>query len=187
MQSSSPWFIPFAYVISARLFYSLAEFLWSGGTILGWWNDQRMWLYKRTSSYLFGFMDAILKSIGFSEQAFVITAKVADDDVSERYQKERMEFGASSSSPMFIVIATIALLNLFCFVGLMKKVAMNDAAMTLNTMVLQILLCGTLVFINWPLFQGLLLRKDKGKMPSTVTVKSVGIALFACTCFLFLS
>ncbi|KAH7544539.1 hypothetical protein JRO89_XS15G0182700 [Xanthoceras sorbifolium] len=82
-QSSSLWFVPFAYVISAKYSYSLAEFLWSGGTILGWWNEQRIWLYKRTSSYLFGFIDAILKSAGFSDQAFVITAKVADEDVSE--------------------------------------------------------------------------------------------------------
>ncbi|KAE8731505.1 Cellulose synthase-like protein E1 [Hibiscus syriacus] len=33
---SSPWFLPFAYVIISKYTYSLAEFLWSGGTVLGW-------------------------------------------------------------------------------------------------------------------------------------------------------
>ncbi|CAL8998618.1 unnamed protein product [Prunus brigantina] len=47
---SSPWLIPFACVMIGKYTWSFVEFLWSGGTILGWWNDQRMWLYKRTSS-----------------------------------------------------------------------------------------------------------------------------------------
>lgn len=188
MQASSPWCIPFAFVLSAKNLYSLAEFLRCGGTILGWWNSQRIWLYKRTSSYLFGFIDAVLMSAGFSQPAFEITAKVADEDVIERYEKEMMEFGpgASSSSPMFIILATLTLLNLFCFVGLVAKVATGDANIRIDTLVLQILLCGILVLINWPLFQGLLLRRDNGKMPSSITVKSIGLAVFACTCFLFL-
>lgn len=187
-EASSPWCIPFAFVLSAKNLYSLAEFLRCGGTILGWWNSQRIWLYKRTSSYLFGFIDAVLMSAGFSQPAFEITAKVADEDVIERYEKEMMEFGpgASSSSPMFIILATLALLNLFCFVGLVAKVATGDANIRIDTLVLQILLCGILVLINWPLFQGLLLRRDNGKMPSSITVKSIGLAVFACTCFLFL-
>ncbi|XP_031259719.1 cellulose synthase-like protein E1 isoform X2 [Pistacia vera] len=168
-QFSSPWFVPFAYVISAKYTDSLVEFLWSGGTILGWWNNQRIWLYLRTSSYLFGFIDAILKSLGFSDPAFEITSKVADEDVMERYNKEIMEFGASS--PMFTLLATLALLNLFCFGGVVKKVAMEDGAIRFDRMVLQILLCGILILINWPLYQGLFFRKDKGKMPSSTTMK----------------
>ncbi|GAV68834.1 EMP24_GP25L domain-containing protein/Cellulose_synt domain-containing protein [Cephalotus follicularis] len=178
-QISSPWILPFVYATFAKYTYSLAEFLWSGGTVLGWWNDQRIWLYKRTSSYLFAFIDTILKPLGFSDSAFVITAKVADQDVSQRYKKEMMEFGAFS--PMLTIIATISLLNLFCFAGLMKRLLMDEGIMRLNyeTMALQMLLCGVLVIINWPLYQGLFLRKDKGKMPSSVTVKSVALAASA--------
>ncbi|RVX14694.1 Cellulose synthase-like protein E6 [Vitis vinifera] len=95
-QVSSPWFLPFAYVILAKYSGSLAEFLWSGGTLLGWWNDQRIWLFKRTTSYLFAFMDTILRLLGFSETSFILTAKVADEDVSQRYEGEMMEFGGSS-------------------------------------------------------------------------------------------
>lgn len=183
-QISSPWIIPFAYVIVSKYTYSLAEFLWSGGTVLGWWNEQRIWLYKRASSYLFAFIDNVLKSLGFSDSGFIITAKVAEEDVSQRYENEIMEFG-TSSTPMLTILATLALLNLACFVGVVKQVVMGIAKVY-ETMFLQILLCGVLVLINWPLYQGLFLRKDKGRMPSSLAVKSVAFALISCVCFTFL-
>ncbi|KAG8657787.1 hypothetical protein MANES_03G090316v8 [Manihot esculenta] len=159
---SDPWFMPFACVISAKYIYSLIEFLCCGGTILGWWNEQRIWLYKRTSSYLFAFIDAILKTLAFTNVTFLITPKVTDEDASQRYEKEIMDFGAST--PMFTIIATLAMLNFFCFAGMVMKVIMDANVFKLfEEMPLQILLCGALVLINLPLYQGLFLRKDKGK------------------------
>nr|XP_028955237.1 cellulose synthase-like protein E1 isoform X3 [Malus domestica] len=181
---SSPWFIPFAYVIIGKYTWSFAEFLWCGGTTLGWWNEQRIWLYQRTSSYLFAFTDTILHSFGYSDSAFVITAKVADEDVSQRYKKEIMEFG--DSSPMLTPLATIALLNLYCFAGFVKEaINRKGIAQVYDTLTLQIMLCGALILINLPLFQALYLRKDKGKIPATVTFKSMACAVIACTCFKF--
>ncbi|KAL5548650.1 hypothetical protein UlMin_003881 [Ulmus minor] len=179
---SSPWFMPFACVVIAKYTYSLAEFLYSGGTILGWWNDQRIWLYKRVCSYLFGFIDTILNFLGFSESGFVITSKVADENVFERYEKEIMEFG--SPSPMFTLLSTLALLNLFSFFRVVKEVVVvgEGAARFCEEMFLQIVLCLVLILINLPLYRGLFLRKDKGKMPASLTVKAVGFALFVCNC-----
>lgn len=169
----------------AKHTFSLAEFLWSGGTALGWWNDQRMWLYQRTTSFLFAFIDTILKILGFSESSFVVTEKVADEDELQRYEKEIMEFGTASS--MFTIISTLALLNLFCMIGVVKKVIIGDGYVKFyETMLLQILLCSALVLINWPLYQGLFWRKDNGKVPSSVTTKSLVLVLSACTCFTFL-
>ncbi|XP_050140256.1 cellulose synthase-like protein E1 isoform X3 [Malus sylvestris] len=181
---SSPWFIPFAYVIIGKYTWSFAEFLWCGGTTLGWWNEQRIWLYQRTSSYLFAFIDTILHSFGYSDSAFVITAKVADEDVSQRYKKEILEFG--DSSPMLTPLATLALLNLYCFAGFVKEaINRKGIAQVYDTLTLQIMLCGALILINLPLFQALYLRKDKGKIPATVTFKSMACAVIACTCFQF--
>ncbi|XP_022941006.1 cellulose synthase-like protein E1 [Cucurbita moschata] len=185
-QVSSPWLVPFTYVILAKYAASFVEFLSAGGTILGWWNDQRIWLYKRTSSYLFAFIDTVLKILGFSDSAFVITAKVTDEEVSKRYEKEMMEFGASS--PMFTIIATISLVNLLCFLGTVKKAVESGSGlvMVFHTMVLQVLLCGILVLINWPLYQGLFFRTDKGRMPTSLTIKSFIYALATCISFSFL-
>lgn len=173
-------------MIFAKYTYSLVEFLSSGGTILGWWNEQRIWLYKRMTSYLFAFVDTLLKSLGCSESGFVISAKVADQDVSARFEKEIMEFGATSS--MFTILATVALLNLFSLIGvILKNVATNgDIVRVVDSMLLQILLCSLVVLINWPMYQGLFFRKDNGKMPSSITAKSLVLALSACTCFTFL-
>ncbi|XP_057723060.1 cellulose synthase-like protein E1 [Arachis stenosperma] len=175
---SSPWFIPFAYVIIGETSYSLLEFLFSGGTIQGWWNDLRIWLYKRTTSYLFAFIDTILKLFGVSDSAFVITAKVAGEDVSKRYEKEIMEFG--TSSPMFTILSTLALLNLFCFLGLLKDAMLREGICTLEAfeeMFLQTLLCGFLVLINLPIYQGLFLRRDNGRLPTSLAIKSTALAL----------
>lgn len=185
-QVSSPWLIPFTYVIFAKYAASLVEFLLAGGTILGWWNEQRIWLYKRTSSYLFALIDTVLKTLGLSNSAFVITAKVTDQEISQRYEKEIMEFGASS--PMFTIIATISLVNVLCFLGMVKKAVESGSGlvMTFQTMVLQVLLSGILVLINWPLYQGLFFRTDKGKMPTSLTIKSFILALSTCISFSFL-
>lgn len=120
---------------------------------------------------------------GFADSTFVITAKVADDeDVSERYKKEIMEFG--DSSPMFTILATAAMINLFSFVGVVKKVILNWSNVRIyETMPLQILLCIVLILINLPLYQGLFLRNDKGKLPSSLAFKSSVLALLACATF----
>ncbi|CAD5315669.1 unnamed protein product [Arabidopsis thaliana] len=180
---SSSWFIPFGYVTVAATAYSLAEFLWCGGTFRGWWNEQRMWLYRRTSSFLFGFMDTIKKLLGVSESAFVITAKVAEEEAAERYKEEVMEFGVES--PMYLVLGTLGMLNLFCFAAAVARLVSGDGG-DLKTMGMQFVITGVLVVINWPLYKGMLLRQDKGKMPMSVTVKSVVLALSACTCLAFL-
>ncbi|CAN1334174.1 Cellulose synthase-like protein E1 [Linum perenne] len=184
-QVSSPWFLPFAYVIFANYMYSLLEFLNCGGTILGWWNEQRTWLYKRTCSYLFAFVDTILKIVGFGESGFVITAKVADDDVGRRYKEEIMEFG--SSSAMFNILGTIAVVNLLCIAGIVKRlVGLDEIKLVFDEMGLQILLCGALVIINWPLYKALFIRMDKGRMPTSVTVNAFILASLTCMSFLLL-
>ncbi|XP_019193726.1 PREDICTED: cellulose synthase-like protein E1 [Ipomoea nil] len=182
-QVSSMWFLLFAYLVVAELAYSCYEFLWANGTLLGWWNDQRMWLYMGTSSYLFAFLDTMLKLVGYSNPSFIVSSKVSDEDVSLRYEQEIMEFG--STSPMFTILSTLAMLNLFCFVWAMKKVG-AERFVVFESLGLQIVLCGVLVLMNLPLYNGMLFRKDKGRMPTIVTLKSTVLALSACTCFTFL-
>ncbi|KAK7305268.1 hypothetical protein VNO77_43170 [Canavalia gladiata] len=181
---SSPWFIPFAYVIIGETTYNLLEFLLCGGTFQGWWNELRIWLYKRTSSYLFACIDTILKLSGFSNSTFTITAKVTEKDASKRLEKEMMEFG--TSSPMLTILASLAMLNLFCFLSVVKDTILGkDGLEACEKMVLQVLLCAFLVLINLPIYQALFLRKDNGKLPTSTTIKSTTLALAVFLSFTF--
>ncbi|MBA0861338.1 hypothetical protein Goshw_026976 [Gossypium schwendimanii] len=152
---SSPWVFPFAYVAFVHRAYSLNEFLWCGGTFRGWCNDQRMWLFNRTSAYFFALFETILKLLGYSRLNFVVTVKVADKEALKRYDGELIEFGATS--PMFDILATLAMLNLFGIFGALKKVILDvdEDLQVLEKFGLQILLCFVLVTINLPstLFQ----------------------------------
>ncbi|KAI3492898.1 hypothetical protein L1887_42393 [Cichorium endivia] len=182
-QVSSLWFLPYAYIIVSISAYDYLEFLGCGGTTRGWWNDRRIWLYKRTSSYLFALLDTILGS----DLSFVISSKVADTDVHERYEKEMMEFGVSS--PLATTVATLSMVNLVCFLGFGIKSLLMDTRTRkayYQTMAIHIVLCISLVLLNVPLYLALFVRKDKGKIPHGVAIKSVSLALFICTIFAFL-
>ncbi|XAR48652.1 Cellulose synthase (UDP-forming) [Bertholletia excelsa] len=145
------WVIPFTYVFVAKSLFSLGEFLYVGGAVQGWWNEQRMWLYRRTASFLFGFLENISSQLGFAEMGFVVTSKVADDEINVRYKKEVMEFGAPSL--MFTILATIATLNLVSFGWVMKMIIVEGTQIeVLGPLASQIVLCGLIVLINLPLY-----------------------------------
>ncbi|KAJ9568013.1 hypothetical protein OSB04_003979 [Centaurea solstitialis] len=182
-QVSSLWFLPFAYIILSISVFDYLEFLGSGGTTRGWWNDRRIWLYKRTSSYLFALLDTILGS----DLSFVISSKVTENDLCERYEKEIMEFGGSS--PLLTMVTTVSMVNLVCFLGFVTKLVSIDTG-TLRayyeTMIVHMVICVSFVVLNVPLYLALFVRRDKGKIPSFVTVRSVSLSLFICTLFYFM-
>ncbi|KAL6655385.1 hypothetical protein ACP70R_006211 [Stipagrostis hirtigluma subsp. patula] len=172
---TSPWITPFIYVSFVKNLYTLYEALVSGDTLRGWWNGQRMWMVKRVTSYLYGFIDTIKNLVGLAKMGFVITPKVSDEDESKRYEQEVIEFG--SSSPEYVIIGTIALLNLACFVGGLCQIVAGDCNMQLNVFFLQIILCGVLVIINIPIYEAMFLRKDRGRIPFSVTLASMGFVV----------
>ncbi|KAJ9568011.1 hypothetical protein OSB04_003977 [Centaurea solstitialis] len=180
---SSVWFLPFAYIIVSISAYEYLEFLRCGGTTREWWNDGRIWLYKRTSSYLFALLDTILGS----DLSFVISSKVTDHERRERYEKEIMEFGGSS--PLLTMVATLSMVNLVCFLGFVTKLVVSMGTETLRayyeTMIVHMVLCVAFVVLNVPLYLALFVRTDKGKIPSFVTVRSVSLSVFICTLFYF--
>ncbi|KAL0310937.1 UNVERIFIED_CONTAM: Cellulose synthase-like protein E1 [Sesamum angustifolium] len=157
-QVSSFWILPFVYVIIGEHAFSLAEYLCSGH---------------------------LLEVGGYSDSGFVISAKVSDMDVAQRYEQEKMEFGAIS--PMFTVLSSLAMLNLFCLaLMVMKAIRAGRLKSVHETMALHILLCGVLVLINLPMYSAAFFRKDKGRMPSSVTLKSILVTLLLCSCCAFL-
>ncbi|KAM0853414.1 hypothetical protein ACQ4PT_051093 [Festuca glaucescens] len=174
---TSPWIAPFICVFLVKNMYSLYEALSCGETLKGWWNGQRMWLVKRISSYLFGVIDTLRKLLGLSQMTFVISSKVSDEDASKRYEQEIVEFG--SPTPEYVIIATIALLNLVCLVGGLCHIMIGGWNALFNVLPAQIFLCEMLVITNIPFYEAMFLRKDKGRLPFSVTLASIGFVVLA--------
>ncbi|XP_020109717.1 cellulose synthase-like protein E6 isoform X2 [Ananas comosus] len=173
----SIWFAPFAYVIGVTTIHSLWESKKVGYTLKGWWNERRMWLFKRLASYPFAATDAFLKLLDVKKLAFIVTAKVADEEVSKRYEKEVMEFG--SASLMFIILSAHAVFCLLCLLGGVKKLVL-DGTGEMSSMLVQLTVTGAITLINMPIYQAMFLRVDGGCMPISVTIISVGLAMLAC-------
>ncbi|RVW50058.1 Cellulose synthase-like protein E6 [Vitis vinifera] len=173
---SSLWFLPFAYVFVAKNAYSILETVSCGETFKTLWNFERMWMMRSATSYLFAFIDNLIMLFGLSETTFVITAKVADEDVLKRYQHEIIEFGSSSLT--FTIISTLALLNLFSSVGGIKKVIFEFRAAA--GLIPHVILCGVTVMLHVPVYEALFVRNDEGQIPSSVMFKSIIVASLAC-------
>ncbi|KAL6553363.1 hypothetical protein OROGR_007205 [Orobanche gracilis] len=156
---------------------SLVEDLTCGGTLRGWWNLQRMWLFRRITSYFFALIDTIYRQLGLSETSFDVTDKVMDDEARTRYENEMVEFG--SSSVMFVMIATIALLNLFGLGYGFKRVCFSGGE-AWGQFATQMSICGMIAMVNLPVYEALFFRRDKGRIPFSVLVKSFGSASMVC-------
>eukprot|EP00261_Vitis_vinifera_P031332 XP_019072575.1 PREDICTED: cellulose synthase-like protein E1 [Vitis vinifera] len=175
---SSLWFLPFAYVFVAKNAYSILETVSCGETFKTLWNFERMWMMRSATSYLFAFIDNLIMLFGLSETTFVITAKVADEDVLKRYQHEIIEFG--SSSLMFTIMSTLAPLNLFSSVGGIKKVIFDIEFRAAAGLIPHVILCGVTVMLHVPVYEALFVRNDEGQIPSSVMFKSIIVASLAC-------
>jgi hypothetical protein len=116
--------------------YSLYEALSCGDTLKGWWNEQRMWMVRRITSYLYGFIDTV-------------------------------------------IIATAALLNLICLVGGLSQIMTGGWIILLNVFFPQLILCGMLVVTSIPFYEAMFVRKDKGRIPFSITLASIGFAMLA--------
>ncbi|KAM4092152.1 hypothetical protein ACB094_06G016000 [Castanea mollissima] len=177
-QVKSPWFLPFAYVIVARNACSIAEALSCGDTLKAWWNGQKMWVIRRTTTHFFAFINTVVRQLGLSETTFVITGKVVTKDVSKRYEQEIIEFGSSTIT--FTIIATLAMLNFFSLIGAIKKIVLDLEFKVLDQLILQLSLNLLLVMLNIPVYQALFIRNDKGRIPASILFKSIVLASLAC-------
>lgn len=191
-QVYSLWFIPYAYVLCLVYLVDFIEAFLSGETLKGWWNIQRGWMMVRVTSYLFAFIDTLFIKLGISNNAFDVTPKTARHDVLDRFSRELMDF--SPTSPMITLLGTFVTLELFCFfVGVAKVVMImcgdditSGYVEIVASLFLQFVMNGMTVLVNLPIYNALFIRRDGGSMPFYVTVKSIGLAIFACLLILFL-
>ncbi|XP_058095876.1 cellulose synthase-like protein G3 [Magnolia sinica] len=172
---SDLWLYLYVYLFIGAYAQDLIEFLIMGGTIQRWWNDQRMWMTRGLTSYLFSLIEFSLKQIGFSGAGFSVTNKVMDDDQNKRYKQGIFEFGVSS--PMFMALSMAAAINLIAFTVGFARVLMVGI---LEQMLVQLLISGFVMVNSWPIYEGMILRRDKGRIPTQTTTISIVLALVLC-------
>ncbi|KAJ4954092.1 hypothetical protein NE237_030924 [Protea cynaroides] len=168
---SDPWFYLYMFLFLEAYAQDFLEFLLARGTIQMWWNNQRMWMIRGISSYLFGSIDFFLKSIGISAFGFNVTNKVIDEEQSKRYEQGVFEFGVAS--PLFVPLTTAAIINLISFLKGLAGVFRDG---NLGEVFVQLFISSFVVVNCWPIYEAMVLRKDKGKMATKTTVASVLLA-----------
>ncbi|KAF8380023.1 hypothetical protein HHK36_027492 [Tetracentron sinense] len=169
---SDPWFYLYVFLFLGAYGQDCLDFILAGSTVQRWWNDQRMWMIRGVSSYVFGFIDFILKSFGISAHGFNVTSKVVDDEQSKRYNQGIFEFGVPS--PLFVPLVTTAIINLISFlVGLIGVIRSRD----MGEIFVQLFLSGFVMVNCWPIYEAMVLRTDKGRMPTKTTKISILLSL----------
>uniref|UniRef100_A0A0D6QSW0 Glycosyltransferase 2-like domain-containing protein n=1 Tax=Araucaria cunninghamii TaxID=56994 RepID=A0A0D6QSW0_ARACU len=175
---SSPWFLLFVFLSVTAHTRNAIELVWIGYSFKGWWNEQRMWMIKGVSSYLFGLIQVICKLTGISKVGFELTDKVYDRQAGKRYEEENFEFGVAST--LFVPPATVALINLISLLGGITQV-IRQGYECFESMFVQLVLSSFIVINSYPIYEGMFVRKDKGRMPTTITLFSVVAAMVACS------
>ncbi|KAJ9550101.1 hypothetical protein OSB04_022644 [Centaurea solstitialis] len=116
--------------------------------------------------------------VGLSTIEFNVTSKVLDDELRKRYEAGLFEFGVES--PLFLTISIAAIVNLFAFLMGIVIVFKNGR---FEELFAQLFVAGFGVVNSWPIYEAMVLRSDKGKMPVMITVKAIGVALGLCSIF----
>ncbi|KAL4569579.1 hypothetical protein LXL04_025220 [Taraxacum kok-saghyz] len=178
---SDPWFSLYAFLFLGAYGKSLLNYLVAGSTYRKWWSYQRMWLIHGCSTYLFSFFDWLVTSLGMSTFEFNVTSKVLDSEMTKRYEQGIFTFGVDS--PVFVSINVAAIVNLFAFLVGIKQVLIDGRFEELFG---QLCIAGFGVVNGWPIYEGMVFRSDKGKMPVITTLKSACLALVIYWAFSFM-
>ena len=176
MQATDIWFLLYVFLFLGANIQDCLDFMLAHGSFQQWWNDQRMWLIRGLSSYFFGFVEFSIKRLGIASKGFHVTSKVVDGELSKRYDKGVFEFGVPS--PMFVPLATVAIVNAVAVAfGIVEFLKGENV----DGLIGQMGLACFGVVNSWPIYEAMVWRSDKGKMPRVITVISTFIALSLCT------
>lgn len=175
--SSSSFFL-FALLAISAYGYSMVEYIWVVGSLKRWWNEQRMWMIKGVSAYLFALTEVAGKMIGVSEVGFEVTNKVVDSEAAKRYEAEIFEFGVAS--PLLAPLATLVVINLMSVISGLSRI-LREGYSAFECMTLQLILSSFLVINGYPILEAMFLRKDKGRIPTSITIFSTLVAVSVCS------
>ncbi|KAJ0034364.1 hypothetical protein Pint_24635 [Pistacia integerrima] len=171
-KASSPWFMILTSVFIFSQLKNVEEVLLTGGSVLAWWNEQRMWMIKSVTAYTYGTFDAILKCLGMRQPNFLPTNKVSDNDEVTLYQLGKFNFQTSTN--LLVPIVTLVVLNMIAFAGGFARMIISGSW---NELLGQVFLSFYILWVNYPIIEGVMLRKDKGRVPPSVGLLSLVLSI----------
>ncbi|KAK7252118.1 hypothetical protein RIF29_35852 [Crotalaria pallida] len=162
---SDPFFGMFLYIFLSALLKHLQEVFLTGGTLYKWINEQRIWMMKSITCHLYGCLDALLKKVGIREASFLPTNKVEDNEQTLLYQMDKYDFQASN---IFIVpMLALLTINICCFIGgVLRVLLVGDW----DKMFIQFFLAAYIITVNYPIIEGVVIRKDKGHISKLAAI-----------------
>ncbi|XP_057959552.1 cellulose synthase-like protein G3 [Malania oleifera] len=165
---SSSWSILFLFICLSSLLEHLAEVYFTGGSICVWWNEVRNWMIKSATSNFFGSLDVMLKMVGLRQSSFLPTNKVVNEEQVKQYQRDIFDF--QTSTMLLAPLVTLVILNMVAFfVGVARMIIAGSWDELLG----QVLLSFFILLVLYPVIEGMVLRKDNGRIPPDVTFLSV--------------
>uniref|UniRef100_A0A7N2LYQ1 Cellulose synthase-like protein G2 n=1 Tax=Quercus lobata TaxID=97700 RepID=A0A7N2LYQ1_QUELO len=154
---SDPWFAVFVAIYTSSLFQHLYEVLSSDGSIMTWWNEQRIWMIKSISGSLFGVLDAIMKCLGKKKVNLSLTNKAVDKEKFEKYEKGKFDF--EGAAIFMVPLLILVVLNIVCFFCGLRRVVIEKS---LEEMFGQVFLSFFILILSYPILEEMV-KKGKGK------------------------
>ncbi|CAL8989912.1 unnamed protein product [Prunus brigantina] len=169
---SNSYFIVFSFVFLSSISKHLYEVPSTGFTFQHWINEQRIWMMELVTSHLYGSVDAFMKKIGMREVSFFPTNKVDDVDQLKRYNMGVFDF---QTSILFLApMVALVILNMASFaVGISRVIFLGE----LEKIFIQVFIPFYITLMNYPIVEGMLIRKDSGRIPPSVTLLSAIFSL----------
>ncbi|KAF5185557.1 Cellulose synthase-like protein e2 [Thalictrum thalictroides] len=173
-KASEPWFAIFVIVYLSSPVQHLIETLFiTGGSRKLFWNEQRISYFTRSTSNLFACLAFLKNLIGMKEIEFSLTDKSSnDDDEINRYQMDIYNFDVDRK--FLLILTTIVILNATSLAVGITRVIIEK---TYNEWFTQIFLSLFITVLNYPLLEGMTIRKDKGGIPVPITLFSISFVI----------
>ncbi|XP_012842665.1 PREDICTED: cellulose synthase-like protein G1 isoform X2 [Erythranthe guttata] len=169
---SNPYLLVFLFVVLSSQARHLQDVFSTGHKIQAWSNEHRIWMMKSLTCYFYATLDVIMEKFGLKNNSFVPTNKVVDEEQAKRYRMGVYDFQAPA---MFMVpLCTLYIVNVASFVVGIGKIILGGG--NSNEMVVQACIPLFVAVLNFPLLEGMVSRKDKGRVSSFVSLISVLIA-----------
>ncbi|KAJ9182233.1 hypothetical protein P3X46_006253 [Hevea brasiliensis] len=164
---SNSFFLIFSFIFISDVVKHLCECFFTGGSIQTMINERTIWMIMSVTCYLYGSLDAIMKILGLREDSFLPTNKVEDDDQVKLYQMGKFNF--QTSTRLLAPLVTIIILNMASFfVGTIRMIVAGGFYELFG----QVFLSFYILAMNYSIIEGMMIRKDKGRVPPSVTLLS---------------